>query len=126
MNNTGDPAARGFASHHGLQTNVHGRAYKNGHALSLAQKVSIANSYAQARNDVGGARPNISTLARACKVLRNTTKKVEFELASMGRVLDLREFFASRGLPTCPGIITLSDLDAFILRHRLSRDNRPV
>ena len=35
----------GFIQRHGLATNTHGRAYKNGAALSFAEKMSIDSEY---------------------------------------------------------------------------------
>ena len=41
----------GFIQRHGLATNTHGRAYKNGAALSFAEKVSICSAYVKAQDE---------------------------------------------------------------------------
>ena len=40
-----------FIQRHGLTTNTHGRAYKNGAALSFAEKVSIDSAYIKAQEE---------------------------------------------------------------------------
>ena len=42
----------GFIQRHGLATNTHGRAYKNGAALSFAEKVSIGRAYVKAQEEI--------------------------------------------------------------------------
>ena len=41
----------GFIQRHGLATNIHGQAYKNGAALSFAEKVSIGSAYVKAQEE---------------------------------------------------------------------------
>ena len=65
---------------HGLATNTHGRAYKNGAAFFFAEKVSIGSAYVKAQEENGGSRPNILELAKLCRVSRGTFLKIEGEI----------------------------------------------
>ena len=78
----------GFIQRHGLATNTHGRAYKNGAALSFAEKVSIDSACVKAQEENGGSRPNISELAKLCRVSRGTILKIEGEIMISGKVAD--------------------------------------
>ena len=82
------PSSTGFIGSHGLSTNALGRAYRNGKALSFSEKVTIGNAYLKARERNNNIRPNISALARECKVTRKTILKVEGELIHAGRVIE--------------------------------------
>jgi len=115
MNFPRDVSASGFAVRHGLSTNAYGRAYRNGSALSFEQKVHISNSYLQAKAANHGNRPIITALARQCQVTRGTIVKIERELFTVGRVIEPKEILANRDLPSGPGSISLSDLDAFVI-----------
>ena len=108
-------ASTNFASRHGLSINVEGRPYKNGFPLTFDQKVSIGSAYLKARDDNHGARPNITALARQCKVDRGTITKIEKEMISEGRVKDPIEILRERERPTGPGSICLRDIDAFVI-----------
>ena len=68
----------GFIQHHGLATNTHDRAYKNGavSALSFAEKVNIGSAYVKAQEENGESLPNISELAKLCRVSRGTILKI--------------------------------------------------
>ena len=70
--------AGGFIGSHGLATNTHRRAYLSGAPLSFSEKVTIGNAYLQAREDLDGVRPNITVLARACKVARAVPTTMSF------------------------------------------------
>ena len=41
----------GFIHRHDLATNTHGRAYKNGAALSFSEKVSIGSAYVKTQEE---------------------------------------------------------------------------
>ena len=79
----------GFIQRHGLATNTHGRAYKNGAALSFTEKMSIGSAYVKAQEENGGSRPNISELAKLCRVSRGTILKIEGEIMISRRLLTL-------------------------------------
>ena len=80
----------GFIQHHGLATNTHDRAYKNGavSAHSFAEKVSIGSAYVKAQEENGRSRPNILELAKLCKVSRSTILKTEGKIMISGKVAD--------------------------------------
>ena len=107
--------AGGFIGSHGLATNTHGRAYLSGAPLSFSEKVTIGNAYLQAREDLGGVRPNITALARACKVARRTILKVEGELMFNGKIISPVQIISGKNIPRGPGSIALTDVDAFVL-----------
>ena len=104
-----------FASSHGPCVNQYNRVYHHGKALPVEKKVSIAVEYLRAQDAANGARPNISQLARTCKVARSTVAKVEEELTGLGRVQDPREIFESRDIPQGPGSVSLDDLNIFAI-----------
>ena len=79
----------GFIQRHGLATNTHGRAYKNGAALSFAEKVSIGSAYVKAQEENGGSISNILELAKLCRVSRGTILKIEGEIMISRRLLTL-------------------------------------
>ena len=60
-------------------------------------------------------RANISALARDYKVTRKTIMKAEGELIRAGRLIDPAVIVRDKDMPSGPGTITLSDLDAFML-----------
>ena len=109
------PNPAGFIGSHGLSANVYGRAYRSGCALSFSEKVTIGSAFLKAREGNDNLRPNISVLARNCKVTRKTIMKVEGELIRAGRVIDPAVIFRDKDMPSGPGTNTLSDLDAFLL-----------
>ena len=82
------PNPAGFIGSQGLSANVHGRACRDGCALSSPEKVIIGSAYLKARESNNNLRPNISVLARNCKVTRKTIMKVEGELIRAGCVID--------------------------------------
>lgn len=110
-----DALLSAFTSNHGLSTNAHNRVYKNGKALPIEIKVTIAVEYLKAKDAIDGARPNITKLATKCKVARSTITKIEEELASIGRVRDPSEIRKNRDVPVGPGALSLDDFDVFAI-----------
>lgn len=106
---------RHIAATHGLSVNLHNRVYQNGAASLVDQKVSIEIQYLKALGENNGARPNISRLAEKCEVARSTIRKVESELLTYGRVLDPKEIRENRGIPVGPGVLSLDDIDIFVI-----------
>ena len=109
------PNSTGFIGTHGLSPNASGRAYRSGSALSFSEKVTIGSAYLKARETNNNVRPNISALARECKVTRKTILKIEGELMCAGRVIEPAVIIRDKDMPSGPGSIAMSDLDAFIL-----------
>lgn len=109
-----DELAAALAANHGLSTNQHNRVYSSGKALPLEEKITIAAEYLKARGP-NGERPNISQVARTCKVARSTVTKVEAELQSLGRVRDPKEIRQNRDGPVGPGALSLDDFDIFVI-----------
>ena len=106
------PNPAGFIGSHGLSSNVHGRAYRNGCALFVSEKVTIGSAYLKARESNNNLRPNISAVVRDCKVTRKTIMKVEGELVRARLVIDpavvARDKDMSSGLGTAlPRTISL-------------------
>ena len=113
MNN--DELSRQVAAAHGLLVSSHNRVYQSGVALQAGPKVSIGIEYLKAQAEVDGARPNISHLAERCQVSRSTIRKVETELLTFGRIRDPIEIRENRDAPVGPGVLSLDELDIFVI-----------
>ena len=50
--------------------------------------MSIGSAYVKAQEENGGSRPNISELAKLCRVSRGTILKIEGEIMISGKVAD--------------------------------------
>ena len=46
----------GFTGSHGLSTNIHSQAYRNGSVLSFSEKVIIGSTYVKVRESINNAR----------------------------------------------------------------------
>jgi hypothetical protein len=104
-----------WAANHGLKVNEHGRVYLDGSTLSFDQKVQVAAEYAKAKSENYDLRPNISVLAKRCRVSRGFVRKVEQELFSCGRVIEPEVLRKEKDVPVGPGSKSLSGLDMFVI-----------
>ena len=121
------PNPAGFIGSQGLSANVHGRACRDGCALSSSEKVTIGSAYLKARESNNNLRPNISALVRDCKVMRKTIMKVEGELVRAGRVIDPAVIARDKDMPSGSGTTCLktreSNNNTQILRDTTIRQN---
>lgn len=86
-------AVADFVAEEGHSINTHNRVYKNGAALSHAEKITIGIEYVNAKAKVkDGGEPNIVALSRSCKVSESTIRKIRDELRDHGRVLSPEGF----------------------------------
>ena len=108
-------ASTNFATCHNLLVNTKGWPYKHGFALTFDQQVSFCSIYLKAIYDKDDTCPNITAVARQCKVPRVTILKIKKEVMSKGRVKDPIEIHWEREHPTGPGSICLRDIDAFVI-----------
>lgn len=106
---------RDLAAASGREVNNAGRLFKRGAAYSEDVKLEIAAAYQEEERASGGARPNLSELARRFKVDKNTVSKIEGELLTHGRVLPPSEIRASADRPVGPGALSLSTVDQYVI-----------
>ena len=91
-----------FIGSYDLSANVHARAYRNSCALSFLEKVTIGFVYLRARESNNNFRPNISALARDCKVMRKAIMKVKGGLIRAAHVIDPAVTVRDKVMPSGP------------------------
>lgn len=94
----------------GYEQNRFDGFYRRGRAYDEVKKLEVAELYLQRSNN-RTIRPNLSDIARACKVDPSFVRKIEGEIFQHGRVLTLDEGRANRDIVRGPGVLTLSNLD---------------
>ena len=88
-----------WASQHGLKVNEQGCMFLNGSTVSFDQKVQVAAEYTKARSKNCGLRPDISALARRCRVSREFVRKFEAELVPCGCTIDPETLKKEKDVP---------------------------
>eukprot|EP00985_Skeletonema_marinoi_P031247 scaffold37243_cov116-Skeletonema_marinoi.AAC.1 len=116
MSGTVSTVAEGnLAAQEGHSINAHNRVYKNGAALSHAEKITIGIEYQKAKAEANGGEPNIVALSRACKVSESTARKIRDEIRDNGRVLSPEEIRNGNKAIVGPGSRALSAVDEAVL-----------
>jgi len=110
-----DEDLRRIAIRHSANINKHGGAYINGHSHSFLKKLEVGAKYNNALRNGNGIRPNISELARECRVSRGFVKKVEEELLREGRILTPSEIQQNKAGLVGPGSRSFDEIDSAIL-----------
>ncbi len=110
----------------GAETNNLGGIFTPGKAYDFSKKVEVALAYKSAKDTLGGLRPNIRQIMRDCQVSVYFVKKIERELETHGRVLQLKEVAKERKKtktgPVGPGAKSLGEAGAFVLYQLLSEE----
>ncbi len=108
-----------IAVQQGYEINVNNGVYVQGKAYSHAKRLEVASALLVAQKETGGARPNISSVARQCKVSRAFVRKIELEVQDQGTVI-LPRMLLPNGKKrdkkeSGPGARTLDALDTFVI-----------
>jgi transposase len=101
------------AAQYGVVVNQNDGFYQRGTSYSIEKKLEVAEMYRSQEQARGGGRPNISNIAKICRVSRTFVAKVENELLLSGRVVHPNEIQQECQLG--PGAKTIDSLDAFVL-----------
>ncbi|KAL7543278.1 hypothetical protein ACHAWF_009668 [Thalassiosira exigua] len=99
----------------GIACNNNGGFYKRGFSYGIETKLFVAATYADARDQGDGIRPNLSQVARECNVGWHFVKKIEDELLCEGKFKAPRRIYAERERPIGQGSISLDPIDVFVL-----------
>ena len=76
-----------IAVQQGYEINVNNGVYIQGKAYCHAKRIEVASALLDLQKETGGARPNISSAARQCKVSRAFVRKIELEVQEQGTVV---------------------------------------
>jgi hypothetical protein len=113
------------AALYGLSIHENNGIYNNGYKFDVEKKLSVKANYQHFKEANVGLRPNLTHIARYCKVSPNYMNKINNEMCNHGRVLypDEKKQKGKIG----PGANSLDALDTFsLLVLYLTEDTRTL
>ena len=103
------------AAKYGCSVNKNGGIFEQGKTYNIAKKILVKDAYLMAQSSTNEC-PNLSKIARQCKVGHKFVKKVEQELLCHGDIIHPCNC-GRRYEAVGPGARTLANVDAFVLLH---------